>query len=102
MALGCAVAGGHKKRCCQPRFQVAVLERHNTGCAASPRPGDLIPMILDSNTTAPELQPSPWLGFVRFLLLAILVAGIFLLARAMVNHRFFRGGWVDQRDVLKP
>jgi hypothetical protein len=42
------------------------------------------------------------LGFVKFLLLAILFGAIFLLAQTMVRHRFFRGGWVDQRDVLKP
>jgi hypothetical protein len=47
-------------------------------------------------------QPPPWVGFVKFLLLAILVILIFLLGQAMVNHRFFRGGWVNQRDVLKP
>jgi hypothetical protein len=27
---------------------------------------------------------------------------IFLLGRDMVRHRFFRGGWVNQHDVLKP
>jgi hypothetical protein len=59
-------------------------------------------MTLIPNTSAPTEGQSPWLGFVKFLLLAILVGLIFLLAHAMVNHRFFRGGWVDQRDVLNP
>ena len=55
-----------------------------------------------SNTPRPDAQPSPWLGIVKFLLLVILFAMIFLLGQAMVRHRFFRGGWIDQRDVLKP
>jgi hypothetical protein len=55
-----------------------------------------------SNTTDPAGRPSPWLGIVKFLLLVILVGLIFLLGQTMVRHRFFRGGWVDQRDVLKP
>jgi hypothetical protein len=55
-----------------------------------------------SNIPDPETRPSPWLGIVKFLLLAILIALIFLLGQQMVSHRFFRGGWVDQRDVLKP
>jgi hypothetical protein len=59
-------------------------------------------MTIVPNTTGSEVRQAPWLGFVKFLLLAILVGLIFLLAQSMVSHRFFRGGWVDQRDVLKP
>ena len=59
-------------------------------------------MTIVPNTTGSEVRQSPWLGFVKFLLLAILVGLIFLLGQSMVSHRFFRGGWVDQRDVLKP
>jgi hypothetical protein len=59
-------------------------------------------MTLISNTTDPAERPSPWLGIAKFLLLAILLGLIFLLGQTMVRHRFFRGGWVDQRDVLKP
>jgi hypothetical protein len=59
-------------------------------------------MTIVPNTTNSEVRQSPWLGFVKVLLLAILVGLIFLLAQSMVSHRFFRGGWVDQRDVLKP
>ena len=59
-------------------------------------------MTLISNTPDPSARPSPWLGFVKFLLLAILIGMIFLLGQQMVRHRFFRGGCVDQRGVLKP
>jgi hypothetical protein len=55
-----------------------------------------------SKTPDPAARPSPWLGFVKFVLLAILVGMIFLLGQQMVRHRLFRGGWVDQRGVLKP
>lgn len=59
-------------------------------------------MALTSNTNGPEAAPSPWTGIIKFLLLAILIGLIFLLGQEMVRHRFFRGGWVDQHDVLKP
>ena len=59
-------------------------------------------MTAISNTKDSDVRQSPWLGFVKLLLLAILVGLIFLVAQSMVAHRFFRGGWVDQRDVLKP
>ena len=55
-----------------------------------------------SNPTGPEAGQSPWLGIVKFLLVAILIGLIFLLGEEMMRHRFFRGGWVDQHDVLKP
>jgi hypothetical protein len=59
-------------------------------------------MTLVSNTPDPLARPSPWPGFVKFLLVAILLGMIFLLGQQMVRHRFFRGGYVDQRGVLKP
>ena len=59
-------------------------------------------MTLISNTTDPAARQSPWLGIVKFLLLVILIVIIFLLGQDMVRHRFFRGGWVDQHDVLNP
>jgi ABC-type transport system involved in cytochrome c biogenesis permease subunit len=62
----------------------------------------VVQMTVISNKKASEARQSPWLGFVKFLLLAALVSLMFLLAQSMVDHRFFRGGWVDQRDVLKP
>ena len=55
-----------------------------------------------SNPTGPEAPQSPWLGIVKFLLLVVLIGLMFLLGQQMVRHRFFRGGWVDQHDVLKP
>ena len=55
-----------------------------------------------SKVSDAEPRQPAWAGIVRFLLLTILVALIFLLGQAMVSHRFFRGGWVDQRDVLNP
>ena len=59
-------------------------------------------MAFISNVNDSEARPSPWLGFVKFILLLFMVGLMFLLAQSMVAHRFFRGGWVDQRDVLKP
>jgi hypothetical protein len=59
-------------------------------------------MAPTSNPIDPEAAQSPWTGIVKFLLVAILIGLIFLLGQEMVSHRFFRGGWVDQRDVLKP
>ena len=53
-----------------------------------------------SNT--PEAGQPSWLGIVKVVLLIVLFALIFLIGHEMVRHRFFRGGWVDQRDVLKP
>jgi hypothetical protein len=61
-----------------------------------------IEVTLMADPTDPPSQPSPWLGVIKFLLIAILIGMIFLLGQQMVRHRFFRGGWVDQRDVLKP
>ena len=56
----------------------------------------------NSNMTGPAGRNSPWLGPVKFLFLVLLVVIMFLLGRDMVRHRFFRGGRVNQRDVLKP
>jgi hypothetical protein len=64
--------------------------------------GGLVKMTSISNTKSSEERQSPWLGFVKFLLLAAMLGLMFLLAQSMVAHRFFRGGWVDQHDVLKP
>jgi ABC-type microcin C transport system permease subunit YejE len=55
-----------------------------------------------SNRTDPAARQSPWIGIVKFLLLVILIGVIFLIGQEMVRHRFFRGGWVDQRGILKP
>jgi cobalamin biosynthesis Mg chelatase CobN len=83
---------------------VSILKRHKSGAPHGKpgRVGEAVEMTRISDTTAPAPRPSPWLGIVKFLLLVILIGIIFLLGQAMVRHRFFRGGWVDQRDVLKP
>jgi hypothetical protein len=52
--------------------------------------------------TEPAGQPFGWRGAIKSLLLILLVVIIFLLGQDMVRHRFFRGGWVNQQDVLKP
>jgi hypothetical protein len=59
-------------------------------------------MALNTNTTQSKARVSRYAGLIRFFLLVILVVLILLLGRAMVNHRFFRGGWVNSHDVLKP
>jgi hypothetical protein len=52
-----------------------------------------------------EKYPKPiapfWSGMVKFTLLAILFVIIFMLANSMVEHRFFRGGWVDNRGTIR-
>ena len=74
---------------------MGLLLRQNSG-------KDVIQMTMIANTRDPEPTQSPWLGVVKFLLLVAMVGLMFMLAHSMVTHRFFRGGWVDQRDVLKP
>jgi ABC-type microcin C transport system permease subunit YejE len=59
-------------------------------------------MRTDSNTVTSVERRSPWLGIVKFLFIALLTIIIFLLGQAMVRHRFFRGGFVDQHDTLRP
>ena len=46
-------------------------------------------------------RQSPWSAMIKFLLLVLLVVIIFMLGKDMVRHRFFRGGWVSQHDVLR-
>jgi hypothetical protein len=61
-----------------------------------------VQMRPDYKITGPPEQNSPWPGVVKFLFLVLLIVIMFLLGQDMVRHRFFRGGWVNQRDVLKP
>ncbi len=56
----------------------------------------------NSDMTGPAERNLPWLGLIKFLFLVLLIVIVFLLAQDMVRHRFFRGGRVNQRDVLKP
>jgi hypothetical protein len=69
---------------------------------AEPVRGGVVAMSLAPKLTESGESQPPWVGFVKFLLLAILFILIFLLGHTMVNHRFFRGGWVNQRGVLSP
>jgi hypothetical protein len=39
---------------------------------------------------------------VRLLLLVVAVVALFLLGQSMVHHRFFRGGWMNQNDTIRP
>jgi hypothetical protein len=41
-------------------------------------------------------------GVVRLLLLVVAVVGLFWLGQSMVHHRFFRGGWMNQNDTIRP
>jgi hypothetical protein len=52
--------------------------------------------------TEPAGENLGWQGAIKLLLLVLLVVIIFLLGLDMVRHRFFRGGWINQQDVLKP
>jgi len=54
-------------------------------------------MTTDQNEIKPEGQDSPWLGFAKFLLIAVLTVAIFLLVRSMVSHHFFSGGQLNRQ-----
>jgi len=57
-------------------------------------------MTAESKPFASAKPKSPWLAIGRFLLLAAFIASVFLLAVSMAQHRFCRGGRVDQRGVI--
>jgi hypothetical protein len=59
-------------------------------------------MTTDLDTTAPEQRRSMWLGTGKFLFIVVLALLLFLLAHSMVRHRFFRGGWRNQRGAISP
>ena len=88
--------GNWQENYCRCLLSVSILER------TSPLGGKRISMTLVSKTTDAEPRQPPWAGIVKFLLLALLIVLIFLLGQSMVSHRFFRGGWVSDRNVLKP
>jgi hypothetical protein len=54
-----------------------------------------------ANTTA-AARRSPWPGIVKLLFIVILTIMIWLLAKAMVRHRFHGGGRINQNDTLMP
>jgi hypothetical protein len=45
---------------------------------------------------------SPWLGIVKFVFIVFMTIIIWLLAKAMVRHRFHGGGRINQNDTLMP
>jgi hypothetical protein len=57
--------------------------------------GEAASMATNRNTTNPERDNPPWLGFARFLLIMIFTAMLFLLVKSMVNHHFFDGGQLN-------
>ena len=46
-------------------------------------------------------RDSPWSAMIKFFLVVALVVVIFLVGKDMVRHRFFRGGRMNQHDVLQ-
>ena len=56
---------------------------------------------MKSSRQVPSGPRSPWFGIGGFLTVLVLVVFFFLLAQSMVRHRFFRGGRVDQHDVIR-
>ena len=59
-------------------------------------------MAKNSDKAAPAREKSPWFQIGQFLFLVGLAVAVFLLAESMVNHRFFRGGWIDRNGTLRP
>jgi hypothetical protein len=59
-------------------------------------------MTKNANKEASEQQKSRWFRIGRFLFVVVLAVAVFLLGLSMVNHRFFRGGYINQHGVLKP
>lgn len=53
-------------------------------------------MALHSQSGVRHSSPA-WTGAVKFLLLVIAVISLYALAQSMVRHRFFSGGYLDDR-----
>ena len=56
-------------------------------------------MVSKRDNTGPEENQWPWLGFGKFVLLMLMVAMFFLLGQSMVQHHFFTGGELNNRDA---
>jgi hypothetical protein len=56
-------------------------------------------MTTQSTPAASPHKISPWFTIVKVVLLAAFVAALLMLGLSMANHRFFRGGRIDQRGV---
>lgn len=59
-------------------------------------------MTVNLNKPASEGRQSPWVQFVRVLLLIAFVVTVFLIGSSMVHHRFFRGGRIDRYGRVSP
>ena len=57
-------------------------------------------MKAESKPFADAKKKARWFAIARFLLLAAFIAGVFLLAVNMAQHRFCHGGRIDQRGVI--
>jgi hypothetical protein len=53
------------------------------------------------NAKYPKPLSPFWQSTVKFAALVVLTGLMFLLAESMVEHRFFQGGWVDDKAVLR-
>ena len=56
-------------------------------------------MVSKRDNTGPEENQRPWLGFGKFVLLMLMVVMFFLLGQSMVQHHFFTGGELNNRDA---
>jgi hypothetical protein len=59
-------------------------------------------MVNDSSAANPCSKNSPWPAILKAALIASLLALFLLLGMTMVQHRFFRGGRIDDHGVLRP
>ena len=59
-------------------------------------------MTANQKSTDPGGSNSPWLGFVKFLLVVVLTLMLFLLGRSMQRHHFFDGGQMNRHDAARP
>jgi hypothetical protein len=59
-------------------------------------------MTMNLNKAVPPGRKSPWFEIGRVLSFVALAAALFLLGQSMVQHRFFRGGWINQNGTLRP
>jgi hypothetical protein len=64
--------------------------------------------VTNSHATAHEVardrerKHSLWPAIIMAAFIASLLALLLLLGMSMVNHRFFRGGQIDNHGVLRP
>jgi hypothetical protein len=54
-------------------------------------------MSANQKSAPPEEPNSPWVGLLKFLLLAMFVLVCYLLVQSMVRHHFFSGGYSQRQ-----